>query len=178
MQFTATTAVVGKIMAYETCGIPKILIRTRHWLPQTYSALDTPWNFRDATVAPQCSRTSLVGPVPNGCWRLSRTNRRYGQNLGWLIRTKLETSIKWMEASHPKKVRPTQCGVKAMFIMAYDINVGLPFVLIFPDMSSFSRVILASGRNFQNQRKCPEIGLKHFNFYFRATPGVKKELQS
>ena len=27
----ATIAVVGKIMAYETCGIPKILIRIRNW---------------------------------------------------------------------------------------------------------------------------------------------------
>ena len=31
MKFKATVAVVGKIMANETCGIPKILIRIRHW---------------------------------------------------------------------------------------------------------------------------------------------------
>ena len=30
----------------------------------------------------------------------------------------------------------------------YQLCIGLPYVLIFPDMSSFSRVILASGRNF------------------------------
>ena len=57
------------------------------------------------------------------------------------------------------------------------VRVGLPYVLIFPDMSSFSRVILPSGQNFQNQRKCLEIGLKHFNFYFRALSGEKKVLQ-
>ena len=56
--------------------------------------------------------------------------------------------------------------------------LGLPYVLIFPDMSSFSRVILASGRNFQNRHRCPEIELKHLNFYFRATLGAKKVLQS
>ena len=31
MKCNATIAVVGKIMAYETCGIPKILIRIRYW---------------------------------------------------------------------------------------------------------------------------------------------------
>ena len=31
MKCNATIAVVGKIIAYETCGIPKILIRIRHW---------------------------------------------------------------------------------------------------------------------------------------------------
>ena len=31
MKYNATIAVVGKIMTYETCGIPKILIRIRHW---------------------------------------------------------------------------------------------------------------------------------------------------
>ena len=54
--------------------------------------------------------------------------------------------------------------------------IGLPYILIFPDMSSFSRVILASGRNFQNRHKCPEIGLKHFNFYSRATFRSEKSI--
>ena len=35
-------------------------------LPQTCSALGTPWNFRGATMAPLCSRTGLVGLVPKG----------------------------------------------------------------------------------------------------------------
>ena len=30
MKCYATIAVVGKLMTYETCGIPKILIRIRH----------------------------------------------------------------------------------------------------------------------------------------------------
>ena len=54
----------------------------------------------------------------------------------------------------------TMQGVMPLFLSW----IGLPYILIFPDMSSFARVILASGRNFQNWRKCPEIGLKHFNF--------------
>ena len=68
-------------------------------LPQTCNTLDTTWNFRGATMAPLCSRKSLVGPVSNGTWLLSWTNHRYGWNLGSLIWTKLETPIKWMEAS-------------------------------------------------------------------------------
>ena len=50
-------------------------------------------------MPPLCSRISLVGQVPKGRWGLSWTNRRYGRNLGSLLRTKLETPIKWMEAS-------------------------------------------------------------------------------
>ena len=68
-------------------------------LPQTCRALNTPWNFRCATLSLLRSRKGLVGPVPKGRWRLAWTNRRYGRNLGSLIRTKLETPIKWMEAS-------------------------------------------------------------------------------
>ena len=57
-------------------------------------------NFRGATMTPLCSRTAdLIGPVPKGRWRLSWPNRRYGRNLGSLIRTKLEALIKWMDAS-------------------------------------------------------------------------------
>ena len=55
-------------------------------------------------------------------------------------------------------------------------GLGLPYVLIFPDMSSFSRVILPSGQNFQNRHKCPEIGLKHFNFHVWATSETKERV--
>ena len=68
-------------------------------LSQTCSTLDIPWNFRAATIVPLCSRTGLVGPVPKGRWWLSWANCRYGQNLGLLIWTNLETPIKWTEAS-------------------------------------------------------------------------------
>ena len=72
---------------------------SRSGFPQTCSALDTPWNFRGATMAPLCSRIGLVGPLPKRRWRLSCTNRSYEWNRGWLIQTKLETPIKWKEAS-------------------------------------------------------------------------------
>ena len=68
-------------------------------LPQTSSALDTPWNFWGTTMAPLCSRIGLVGLVPKGRWRLSWKNRCYGWNLGSLIRNKFETLIQWMQAS-------------------------------------------------------------------------------
>ena len=72
----------------------------RHFrLPQTCSGLDTPWNFRGSTMAPLCSMTGLVGPVPKGRWLLFWANRHYGPNLGSLIRPRLEMPIKWMEAS-------------------------------------------------------------------------------
>ena len=93
-------------------------------LLQTCSALDTPWNFRGSTMAPLYSCTGLVGPVSKGKCRLSLTNRRYGRNLGSLIRTKLETPIKWMEASRfsrPKKFCHTQF-LKVMFIVEYAIG--------------------------------------------------------
>ena len=61
-------------------------------LPQTCRALDNPRNFRGATMGTLCNRTGLVGRVPKGRWRLSWTNRRYGRNLGSLIRTKLENN--------------------------------------------------------------------------------------
>ena len=50
-------------------------------------------------MAPLCSRIGLVGPVPKGRWWFSWTNLRYGRILSSLILTKLETLIKWMEAS-------------------------------------------------------------------------------
>ena len=50
-------------------------------LPQTCSDLDTPWNFRCTTMAPLCSRTGLVGPVPKGRWLLSWSNRRYERTM-------------------------------------------------------------------------------------------------
>ena len=68
-------------------------------LEETCSVLVTPWNFWGATMPPLCSRTGLVGPVSKGRWRLSWTNRLCGRNLSSLIRTKLQTPIKWMEKS-------------------------------------------------------------------------------
>ena len=50
-------------------------------------------------MAPLCSRTGLVGPVPKGRWLFSWMNCRYGRNLGLLIWTKLEKPVIWMEAS-------------------------------------------------------------------------------
>ena len=46
-----------------------------------------------------CSCTDIFGPVSKGRRRHSSTNHRYGRNLSSLIRTKLETPVKWMEAS-------------------------------------------------------------------------------
>ena len=96
-------------------------------LPQACSALDMPWNFRGTTMTSLYSRIGFIGSVTKGRWRLSWTNRRYGRNLGSLIRTNLETPTKWIE--HPgslrlKKVRPIQCSptVKVVFIVVYDID--------------------------------------------------------
>ena len=50
-------------------------------------------------MATLCSPTSLVGLVPKGKWLLSWTNDRCRRNLGSLIRTKLQTPMKWMQAS-------------------------------------------------------------------------------
>ena len=50
-------------------------------------------------MAQLCSRAGLVGLVLKGRWLLSWTNCLYGRNLGSLIRTELETLMKWMEAS-------------------------------------------------------------------------------
>ena len=50
-------------------------------------------------MAPLCSHTGLVGLVLKGRWWFSWTNGCYGQNLGLLIWTKLETPIKRTEAS-------------------------------------------------------------------------------
>ena len=94
-------------------------------LPKICSALDTPRNFRRATMAPLNSRKGLDGPKPKGRWRLSWTKRRYGWNLGSLIWTKLETTTnEWNHpgSPRPKKVRPTQCAVKVTFIVVYDID--------------------------------------------------------
>ena len=76
-------------------------------------------------MAPLCSRTGLVGPVPKGRRRLSWMNRRYKRNLDSFIWTNIEMPIKWMEASRlfsSKESRPTQCTVKVMFIEVYDID--------------------------------------------------------
>ena len=78
-------------------------------------------------MTPLCSRRGLVGPVQKGMWQLCWTNHRYGWNLGSLIWTNLKCqSNEWKHpgSPHPKKVSPTQCAVKVMFIVAYD-NVGV-----------------------------------------------------
>ena len=69
------------------------------WVTANLQRVGYPWNFQGATMAPLCSRTGLVGPIPKGRWWLSCTNHRYERNLGSLIWTKLEMSIKWMVAS-------------------------------------------------------------------------------
>ena len=94
-------------------------------LPQNCSTLDTPWNFWGAIMAPLCSRTGLVILVPKERWRLSWTNQHYGQNLGSLIRTKLEMQIKWMEASWfslPIESMPYAMCCKGDVHCAYDID--------------------------------------------------------
>ena len=85
---------------------------------QTWSALATPWNFRDAAMASLFSRTVLLGPVPKGRWRRCWTNRRYGRNLGSLIRTKLEKLIKWMKAS-----RFSSSNESALYTMCCECDV-------------------------------------------------------
>ena len=90
-------------------------------LPQTCSALIP----HEISEAPLSSLTGLVGPVPKGRWLFSWTNRRYGRNQGSLIRTQLETPIKWMKASRfssSKNVRLTKCDVELMFIVAHDTD--------------------------------------------------------
>ena len=86
--------------------------------------MGTAWNFRGATMAPLCSLTGLIGLVPKGRWWFCRMNRCYARNLGSPIRTKLEIPIelKHPGSPHPKKVRPIQCAVKVMFIVAYAID--------------------------------------------------------
>ena len=87
-------------------------------LPQTCSALDNSCNFRNATMALICGHTDLVGSVPKGRWRLSWTNRRYRRNVGWLVRTKLKTPMKWMEAS-----RFTSSKESAPYTMCWESDV-------------------------------------------------------
>ena len=72
---------------------------TTFWVTANLQRFEYLWNFRDATMAPLCSRTGLVGSVPKGRWRLSWTNRSYERNLGSLIQIRLETPVKWMETS-------------------------------------------------------------------------------
>ena len=87
-------------------------------LTQICNALDTPRNFQGTTMAPLCSRKGLVGLVPKGRWCLSWTNCHYEQNLSSLIQMKLETSIKWMEAS-----RIPTSKESAPYIMCYESYV-------------------------------------------------------
>ena len=73
--------------------VPKGMVWTKHELAhtnQTCRALDTSWNFRGATMALLCGHKAL----------LDRYQKEWhGRNMSLLIRTKLETPIKWMEAS-------------------------------------------------------------------------------
>ena len=48
MKCNATIAVVGRIMAYETCGIPKILMRIRHWKSRQCITLTKRWGYLPA----------------------------------------------------------------------------------------------------------------------------------
>ena len=74
--------------------------------------------FWGATMVPLCSRRGLIGPVPKKWWRLSWTNRRYWRNLGSLIRTKLETPFKKMEAS-----RFSSSAESALCTMCYEGDI-------------------------------------------------------
>ena len=73
-------------------------------------------------MAPLCSRTGLVGPLPKGRWRLSWRNRRHGRNFGSLIRNTFETSIKWMEA--PRVSSSKKSESYAMFLEG-DVHCGV-----------------------------------------------------
>ena len=72
-------------------------------------------------MAPLCSCAGLVGPVPKvmtflSLWtkpELDHTNQTWHTN-------QMNGSIPG--CPRPKKVRPTQCAVKVMFIVAYDID--------------------------------------------------------
>ena len=93
-QWTAHELAPGIRRISQNCVLHSTC-RRHSGLPQTCSSLDTPWT----TMALICSRTGLTEPVSKGRWGISWTNRRYGRNLCSLIRTNLETPIKWMEAS-------------------------------------------------------------------------------
>ena len=79
-------------------------------------------------MAPLCSRTGLVGELPKERRRLSWTNRRYGRNLGF---KRQSNELKHPGSPRPKKVRPTQCTVKVMFIVAYDIDAVLYCTMLY-----------------------------------------------
>ena len=82
---------------------------TRHsGLPQTCSALGTPWNILGATMAPLCSCTGLVGPVPKVRWRLSWTNHRYG----WKLESPLRRDANQMNGSIPVLLVQRKCDLQ------------------------------------------------------------------
>ena len=67
---------IARELAKEVWVCHKTVLHILHEIlgyPQTCSVLDTPWNFRGATMAPLCSLTGFIGPVPKGRWRLSWT---------------------------------------------------------------------------------------------------------
>ena len=65
-----------------------------------YLKLAACWILHEITDMQQWHRyviaQALLERLPKGRWQVSWTNRCYGRNLGLLIRTKLETPIKWM----------------------------------------------------------------------------------
>ena len=69
------------------------------WLLQTCSTLGTPYTVWCATMETVCNCTGLVEPVAEGRWWLPWKDRHSGRNLGSLIRTTFEATIKWIEAS-------------------------------------------------------------------------------
>ena len=92
---------------------------------QTFSTLDTQWKLWGATMAPLCSHTELVD------WYQRKGNDFLGWNVAmdktWACSYKSNLkrqSNEWKHPSspRPKKVHPTQCAVKVMFIVVYDID--------------------------------------------------------
>jgi len=83
------------------------------------ATLGTPYTVRGATMETVCNCTGLVEPVPEGSIvTLDETwARLYEPHL-------MRQSNEWKHLGFPhlKKVRPTQSNVKAMFIVAYDID--------------------------------------------------------
>jgi hypothetical protein len=69
------------------------------WIPQNLSVLNTPYNVRGARIGTLCSYTGLVATAPEGRWWLPWKEHHSEWNLSSLIRTTVEVTIKWMEAS-------------------------------------------------------------------------------
>ena len=84
-------------------------------LRQTFRELDTPWNFRGATMAPLCSRTGLVG-----------ANQREGADFSWTKPGIAHTNQTWntnqMNGSIPILLVQRKCNLHNVFIVVYDID--------------------------------------------------------